>query len=98
MLRSLRIRVPPQVAQLITAAQIVQFLITQAVMAYLAVLWYSAKGSTRYDVTPYAFALGVFMEVTYTILWFRFYYVSYIANGGKKYKEHLKAEKTIKSN
>ncbi|CAK5064708.1 unnamed protein product [Meloidogyne enterolobii] len=31
---------------------------------------------------------AAFMEVTYILLWFRFYYISYIANGGKKYTQH----------
>uniref|UniRef100_A0A915BI67 Elongation of very long chain fatty acids protein n=1 Tax=Parascaris univalens TaxID=6257 RepID=A0A915BI67_PARUN len=94
MLRSMRFRVPPQVAQIITAAQIVQFLITQAIMVYLAILCLTTNAN--YDVTLKAFLLGAFMEVTYTMLWFQFYYVSYIANGGKKYKDHQKAEKKNK--
>lgn len=72
-----------------------QFLITQAIMVYLAILCLTTNAS--YDVTLKAFLLGAFMEVTYTILWFQFYYVSYIANGGKKYKDHQKAVKANKS-
>ncbi|KHN79186.1 Putative fatty acid elongation protein 3 [Toxocara canis] len=93
MLRSMRIRVPPQVAQIITGAQIVQFLITQAIMAYLAILCMTTNAN--YDVTLKAFLLGAFMEITYTMLWVQFYYVSYIDNGGKKYKDH---QKLIKGN
>ncbi|CAD5226659.1 unnamed protein product [Bursaphelenchus xylophilus] len=85
-LRACQIRVPPQVAQIITSAQIVQFLITHLVMALTA---YSAwVVGDKVAVTPYGFFVGAFMEVTYLLLWFQFYYVSYIRTGGKKYVQH----------
>jgi elongation of very long chain fatty acids protein 6 len=88
-LRAMRVRVPPQVAQQITGAQIVQFLITHAVMAHLAWLVFTTNG--QYAVTLKGFAIGAFMEVTYLLLWFRFYHISYIAKGGKKYVQHKDA-------
>ncbi|VDK76676.1 unnamed protein product [Litomosoides sigmodontis] len=91
MLRSLRIRVPPQVAQFITFGQIIQFVITHVVMVHLAVL--ALTTTNDYAVTLRGFALGTLMEVTYLMLWIRFYYVSYYANGGKKYNDHKKGVK-----
>lgn len=38
-----------------------------------------------YAVTARGFSIGAFMEVSYLLLWFRFYYISYIGGGGKKY-------------
>uniref|UniRef100_A0A7E4UXI3 Elongation of very long chain fatty acids protein n=1 Tax=Panagrellus redivivus TaxID=6233 RepID=A0A7E4UXI3_PANRE len=99
MLRAIRFKVPPQVAQIITFAQIIQFLITHAVMAHLAYLVLTTNG--KYAVTFRGFAIGAFMEVTYLLLWFRFYYKSYLAGGGKKYLQHqekLAAEKHVKTN
>ncbi|TMS37455.1 hypothetical protein L596_004384 [Steinernema carpocapsae] len=92
MLRSFRFRVPPQVAQLITGAQIVQFLITHAVMAHLAILVLTHPGND-FAVTFKGFFIGAFMEITYLMLWFQFYHKSYIANGGKKYNDHQAAVK-----
>uniref|UniRef100_A0AC34RJ24 Elongation of very long chain fatty acids protein n=1 Tax=Panagrolaimus sp. JU765 TaxID=591449 RepID=A0AC34RJ24_9BILA len=94
-LRALRFKVPPQVAQLITGAQIVQFLITHAVMIHLAIL--SLTTNEKYDVTFRGFAIGAFMESTYLLLWFRFYYISYLASGGKKYHQYQERVKETKS-
>uniref|UniRef100_A0A1I8EQ07 Elongation of very long chain fatty acids protein n=2 Tax=Wuchereria bancrofti TaxID=6293 RepID=A0A1I8EQ07_WUCBA len=91
MLRSLRIRVPPQIAQFITFGQIIQFAITHVVMIHLAIL--ALTTTNNYAVTLRGFALGTLMEVTYLVLWIRFYYISYYANGGKKYIEHKKNAK-----
>ncbi|MFH4975191.1 hypothetical protein AB6A40_001900 [Gnathostoma spinigerum] len=87
MVRSFRFRVPPQIAQIITGAQIIQFLITHVVMIHLAILCL-LNPLNHYAVTSRAFIYGAFMEITYLILWIRFYYVSYIANGGKKYNQY----------
>jgi len=89
--RALQIRIPPQFAQLLTGAQIIQFLITHAVMGHLLVLL--STTSRSYAVTFRGYAVGAFMELTYLLLWFRFYYISYIAGGGKKYN----AAKTTKN-
>jgi len=87
MLRSFRYKVPPQVAQIITSAQIVQFLITHAVMAHLAWLVWT-QPNRHFAVTFKGFAIGTFMEFTYLLLWFRFYNISYLSKGGKKYLQH----------
>jgi len=93
--RALHIRVPPQCAQILTGAQIIQFLITHAVMG--RVLYLLSTTEDTYAVTTRGFAIGAFMEITYLLLWFRFYYISYIGGGGKKYlaaqqKKSTKAE------
>lgn len=49
--------------------------------------------SNTYDVTLKGYVVGAVMEVSYIVLWLRFYYVSYYANGGKKYVEHKKGTK-----
>lgn len=90
-LRAMKVRVPPQVSQQITGAQIVQFLITHAVMAHLAWLVFTTNG--QYAVTLRGYAVGAFMELTYLLLWFRFYYISYMKQGGKKYVQHKQALK-----
>lgn len=60
-------------------------------MVHLAIL--ALTTTNDYAVTLRGFALGTLMEVTYLVLWIRFYYVSYYANGGKKYNEHKKGVK-----
>jgi len=92
MLRSLRFRVPPQVARAITFGQIVQFLITHAVMAHLAFLCFT-QPQRQFAVTLKGFMVGAIMEVTYLVLWFRFFYISYIGAGGKKFQQHKESMK-----
>lgn len=84
--RAMNIRIPPQFAQILTFAQIIQFLITHAVMGHL--LYLMCTINKQYAVTTRGFAIGAFMEISYLLLWFRFYYISYIAGGGKKYVQH----------
>lgn len=71
---------------MITAAQIIQFIITHIVMAHLAYLVVIV--GNQCDVTLKSYLWGAVMEVTYLILWFRFYYKSYISDGGNKYRQH----------
>ncbi|KAI1732825.1 GNS1/SUR4 family domain-containing protein [Ditylenchus destructor] len=89
--RALHIKIPPQFAQLLTGAQIVQFVITHVVMGHL--LYLLSTTNNKYDVTPKGYIIGAIMEVSYLLLWFRFYYISYIRGGGKKYLAHVKATK-----
>ncbi len=74
---------------MITAAQIVQFIITHVVMAHLA--YVVVVNGRECDVTLKSYLRGAAMEITYLILWFRFYYKSYIAGGGHKYRQHQMA-------
>jgi hypothetical protein len=90
--RALNYKIPPQFAQLLTGAQIVQFLITHAVMGHLLVLMMN-NPSNKYAVTYKGFAIGAVMELSYLMLWFRFYYISYIRGGGKKYVAHKGSDK-----
>ncbi|VDO66145.1 unnamed protein product [Heligmosomoides polygyrus] len=90
LLRSLRIKVPPHVAQIITTSQMVQFVIAIAAqlhVGFLAVTSASEKHS--YAVSFRGWSIGVFMLVTYLMLWIRFYYISYYSKGGKKYVAHV---------
>jgi len=91
--RALNYKIPPQFAQLLTGAQIVQFLITHAVMGHLLVLMMN-NPSNKYAVTYKGFTIGAVMELSYLMLWFRFYYISYIRGGGKKYVAHKGSDKT----
>jgi len=93
--RAMNYKVPPQFAQLLTGAQIVQFVITHAFMGHLLVLMCSTKDP--YAVTFRGYAIGAFMEMTYLALWFRFYYISYIGGGGKKYLAHKDSTKIEKN-
>lgn len=55
-------------------------------MAHTALLaWGQGQ---KVAVTGYGFAVGAFMELTYLLLWFRFYHISYYRTGGKKYLQH----------
>lgn len=60
-------------------------------MIHLGIL--ALTTNNTYDVTLKGYMIGAVMEITYLILWIRFYYVSYYANGGKKYIEHKKSAK-----
>uniref|UniRef100_A0A914UXE6 Elongation of very long chain fatty acids protein n=1 Tax=Plectus sambesii TaxID=2011161 RepID=A0A914UXE6_9BILA len=93
-LRSLRIRVPPQVARMITASQIVQFLITHVVMIHLAYI--TLVQGRQCDVTLKSYLVGAFMELAYLFLFSRFYYISYIAGGGKKFVNHKRLDEQQK--
>jgi elongation of very long chain fatty acids protein 6 len=97
-LRAAKIKVPygAIVAQVLTTSQIVQFLITHAVMAHLALLVLVTNG--QYDVTFRGFFVGAVMEVSYLLLWFRFYHYSYIAKGGQKYAKYGGAKTEVVAN
>lgn len=86
MLRALHIRVPPQVAQTITLAQMVQFLISLASMLHLTILYHTTNQNLAF--TFRGIVIAAFMLSTYFVLWMRFYNVSYLQAGGKKYVQH----------
>lgn len=94
--RAANIRIHPKFAQWLTGAQIVQFMITHAVMEHL--LWLAYTTSKSYAVTARGFIIGQVMETTYLLLWFRFYYISYMASGGKKYVQYKNAMQQQKTN
>uniref|UniRef100_A0A0K0DD17 Elongation of very long chain fatty acids protein n=1 Tax=Angiostrongylus cantonensis TaxID=6313 RepID=A0A0K0DD17_ANGCA len=86
-LRSLKVNVPPQVAQTITTLQMVQFSIAIAAQLHVGILAISTTGS--YPVTFRGWFIGMFMLITYFALWIRFYNISYYSKGGKKYVAHM---------
>uniref|UniRef100_A0A914Y1A1 Elongation of very long chain fatty acids protein n=1 Tax=Panagrolaimus superbus TaxID=310955 RepID=A0A914Y1A1_9BILA len=94
MLRALHFRIPPQVAQTITLAQMVQFLISLASMAHLTVLHYTTTQHLAF--TFRGIAIASFMLSTYFVLWLRFYNISYLQAGGKKYVQHQEKVNEIK--
>ncbi|XGW31217.1 hypothetical protein V3C99_009852, partial [Haemonchus contortus] len=85
LLRSLRIQVPAQIAQIITTSQMIQFIVAIAAQLHVGYLAVTSSGKTSYAVTFRGWAIGVFMLVTYLMLWIRFYNISYYSKGGKKY-------------
>jgi elongation of very long chain fatty acids protein 6 len=90
-LRSMKIRVPGFIAQLITTLQILQFIISVGILAHLGVLIYLQN--VNCDFVPNVFALATFMDVTYLILFINFFLQSYILRGGKaKYRDTKKQE------
>lgn len=86
-LRSLKVNVPPQIAQAITTLQMVQFVI--AIIAQLHVGFKAITTNASYAVTFRGWIIGVFMLTTYLTLWVRFYKISYYNKGGKKYIVHM---------
>jgi elongation of very long chain fatty acids protein 6 len=90
-LRSMKIRVPGFVAQIITTLQILQFVISVGILAHLGILIYVQN--VNCDFVPNVFALATFMDVTYLILFINFFLKSYVLGGGKaKYRDTKKVE------
>ncbi|CAI2351867.1 unnamed protein product [Caenorhabditis sp. 36 PRJEB53466] len=84
-LRSMKIRVPGVIAQAITSLQILQFIISCAVLAHLGYLMHYTNANCDFD--PSVFKLATFMDTTYLILFLNFFLKSYVLGGGKdKYK------------
>uniref|UniRef100_A0A1I7YLV8 Elongation of very long chain fatty acids protein n=1 Tax=Steinernema glaseri TaxID=37863 RepID=A0A1I7YLV8_9BILA len=85
-LRSMKIRVPGVVARFITSIQILQFIISCAVLAHLGVLIYIQGVACDFDNR--VFILATFMDTTYLALFINFFLKSYVLGGGKqKYKK-----------
>ncbi|KAE9556475.1 hypothetical protein FO519_000360 [Halicephalobus sp. NKZ332] len=85
-LRSMKIRVPGAIAQLITTLQIMQFVISVGILFHLGFLIYVQH--VNCDFAPKVFALATFMDVTYLILFINFFLHSYVLGGGKaKYND-----------
>ncbi|VDL70438.1 unnamed protein product [Nippostrongylus brasiliensis] len=70
LLRSLRVRVPPQVAQIITTSQMIQFVVAIAAQLHVGFLSVTSI-QQKYAVTFRGWSIGVFMLVTYLLLWIR---------------------------
>ncbi|KAH7699657.1 fatty acid elongation protein 3, partial [Aphelenchoides avenae] len=66
------------------------FLVAHVVMGHLA--WIALTTSEEYAVTLRGFLIGAVMEISYLLLWLRFYYVSYLQRGGKKYVQHKRLD------
>jgi elongation of very long chain fatty acids protein 6 len=80
-LRSMKVRVPGAVAKFITTLQIMQFIISVAVLVHLCFLIYVKNVPCDFDSRILVFA--VFMDVTYLILFVNFFLKSYVLGGGK---------------
>uniref|UniRef100_A0AC34QJZ5 Elongation of very long chain fatty acids protein n=2 Tax=Panagrolaimus sp. JU765 TaxID=591449 RepID=A0AC34QJZ5_9BILA len=91
-LRSMKIRVPGFVAQLITTLQILQFVISVVILAHLGFLIYIQKVSC--DFAPRIFVLASFMDITYLILFINFFLKSYVIGGGKSKYQSGKKQKS----
>lgn len=63
----------------------IQFVVVIFAMTYAQI---KMQEGEKVDATPYGLFIGQWTMWTYLILWFRFYYNSYYANGGKKYIQH----------
>jgi len=84
-LRSMKIRVPGVVAQFITTLQILQFVISCAILAHLGFLIHIQKADCVCD--PKVLLLASFMDTTYLMLFVNFFLKSYVLGGGKtKYR------------
>ncbi|CAJ0601535.1 unnamed protein product [Cylicocyclus nassatus] len=93
-LRSLKVKVPPQIAQLITTSQMIQFIIGMAAQIHVSYLALTTRHN--YAVTFRGCFIGFFMLFTYLLLWIRFYNESYYNKGGKKYNAAKTVENTKK--
>lgn len=90
-LRSMKIRVPGALAQLITTLQIVQFIFGCSILAHLGYLIYGQ--GVQCDFEPKVFLLASFMNITYLSLFINFFLQSYVFRGGKdKYRSDKKAD------
>ncbi|VDM56639.1 unnamed protein product [Angiostrongylus costaricensis] len=79
--RSMKISVPGTVAKFITTLQILQFVISCAILAHIGYLVYFL--GVRCDFDGNIFALATFMDTTYLILFVNFFLTSYVIRGGK---------------
>lgn len=78
--RSFHFKVPPQVAQFITSAQIAQFVIV--IYAMLGAQYYMSTGM-KVAATPYGLFLGQFTMWAFMVLWLRFYYINYYGKASR---------------
>jgi hypothetical protein len=76
------IRAPAAFAQILTSCQIVQFLITLAILAHVGLKM--ALGQ-HVDTTPTSYWFCLLMEISYVVLFGNFFYHAYIKGGGKKF-------------
>ncbi|MFH4981309.1 hypothetical protein AB6A40_008018 [Gnathostoma spinigerum] len=82
LLRSLKLRIPGSFARFVTTLQIVQFVISVAILIHLGVLIHIQN--VNCDFSGGVYMLAVFMDVTYLILFVNFFLKSYIVEGGKR--------------
>ncbi|KHJ76567.1 hypothetical protein OESDEN_23813 [Oesophagostomum dentatum] len=81
----MKIRVPGLFAKFITTLQILQFVISCAILVHIGYLVHILGVPCDFDSN--IFVLAMFMDTTYLILFINFFLQSYILGGGKaKYK------------
>ncbi|TKR80971.1 hypothetical protein L596_014931 [Steinernema carpocapsae] len=80
-LRSLKFKLPGILAKIITSLQILQFVISCAILTHVGFLVYG-KG-LKCDFESHVFTFAAFMDTTYLILFINFFLRSYILSGGK---------------
>jgi hypothetical protein len=78
-LRSMGFLCPPQVAQIITFAQIIQMMAWNAVYTHLIFLILTTNEALAYS--GYALFCAIFTTNTLLLMWFKFYYSSYYKIG-----------------
>jgi elongation of very long chain fatty acids protein 6 len=83
------IRLPAWFSQCLTTSQITQFLITLVILAHVGIKMLLGH---QVDTTPTSYIYCLLMEISYVMLFGNFFYQSYIAGGGKKFKR----EKALK--
>ncbi|KAI6236202.1 Dehydrogenase/reductase SDR family member 1 [Aphelenchoides besseyi] len=85
-LRSMGFLVPPQIAQLITMAQIFQMFFWN--FTYVHLVYLTITGYTSLAYNSYALFCAIITTNSLLLMWFQFYYRSYYQNGGQKYEKH----------
>ncbi|CAI4228442.1 unnamed protein product [Auanema sp. JU1783] len=94
-LRSMKIRVPGIIAKFITSIQILQFIISCAVLAHIGVLVYIQGVKCDFDTN--VFYLASFMDITYLLLFINFFLQSYVLRGGKAKYQAVSTKENKKS-
>jgi len=92
-LAACKIRAPAAIAQCITFLQILQFIITHAVLFHVA---YLVLTGVNCDMHAGTYIYCLLMEISYVYLFGKFFYESYIKSGGKKFQRE-KQEKLQKT-
>jgi len=90
-LSACNIRAPASFARCLTSFQIIQFIITLAILAHVGIRLLLGQ---YVDTTPTSYIFCLLMEISYVVLFGQFFYESYIKGGGKKFAKEKGSKPT----